>query len=367
VARGRLRKTRILRQARRALVWGATFFVAMQLAAIALLEWKQPEFYDPKYGCRLSALRARLSHEQGAPLVVILGTSRAEQGFRPGLLPVLPGQKTPVVFNLARGGSSPLLNLLTLQRLLADGIHPDWVLLEIFPPYLVAEKSGVTIAKATLRDLPALARYPVSWKTYAYSMRDRLLFWSKYRTGILGLCAPACTLVSGCWPECLWDARGGEWSAIGEGATLQESRDLTADAHRRYFRKLQGFHIASSADRALREILDLCRNQGINVLLFLMPEATEFRAWYAAASQQRLSTYLAGLQRQYGIPLVDARFWIPDSNFYDSHHLLRNGATVFTQQFATEIFPRVLSSDKNRDAVNRGHRLRRMNAQRREF
>src|SRR5437868_5593907 len=100
MARSRLRQNRVVWQARGALVWGAAWFMMMQLAAVVILEWKQPEFYDPKYGCRLQSLRDRLSRDQGAPLVVILGTSRAEQGFRPSLLRAPPEQKVPVVFNL---------------------------------------------------------------------------------------------------------------------------------------------------------------------------------------------------------------------------------------------------------------------------
>jgi hypothetical protein len=343
MAFSRLRRTQAVWQARRALAWGAAWFVGIQLAAVIALEWKRPEFYDPKYGCRLRLLRDRLSRDCGAPLLVILGTSRAEQGFRPSLLRVSPEQKAPVVFNLARGGSSPLHNLLTLQRLLADGIRPDWVLLEIFPPYLVGDKSGLTIVKATLRDLLLLGRYSVSWKSYAYSVRDRVLLWSKYRSEILALCAPAWLRASACRSECLWDAQGGEWSAIGEGVSPEESRDLTADAHRRYSRKLQKFCVASIVDQALRELLDRCRDQGIGVLLFAMPEASEFRSWYAPLALERLSAYLAALQREYGMAMIDARSWIPDGCFYDAHHLLEQGAAAFTRRFGADILPGLLS------------------------
>ncbi len=42
------------------LVWGLAGFVLAQLATIGFLEWKRPEFYDPKYGCRLNQLRVQL-------------------------------------------------------------------------------------------------------------------------------------------------------------------------------------------------------------------------------------------------------------------------------------------------------------------
>jgi hypothetical protein len=352
VLRSRLRKNRVLCHARAVLLWSVACFIGAQLATVVVLEWKQPEFYDAKYGYRLRSLRQRLSRDRGAPLLLILGTSRAEQGFRPSLLRVPPEPNAPVVFNLARGGNSPLLNLITLQRLLADGIRPDWVLLEIFPPSLVREKTGVTIAKTTLRDFPALQRHSTSWKTYVYAVRDRVLLWSKYRSGILACWGPGWLSAKLFRPDSLWDAQSGEWLAINDGVTPQESRDLTADAQHRYFRRLQDFCVGSDTDRALRELLDQCRQQRIGVVLFVMPEASEFRRWYPPSALARLSGYLAALQREYGVPLVDARSWLPDDCFYDGHHLLQQGAARFTRRFGIEVLPGLLSRAKNRRYTN---------------
>jgi hypothetical protein len=340
-------------RARQALTWGTAWFVLVQLAAVGFLEWKHPEFLDPKYGCRLTQLRARLTHAPGHRLVVVLGTSRAEQGFRPGLLATPRNEREPVVFNLARGGSSPLLHLVTLRRLLADGARPDWVLLEIFPPSLVEEQAGVSLPKTTLRDFPVLCRYPVSRETYADFLRDRALLWHTYRSGLLARWAPAGLAPRAWWAERLWDCRGGEWQAISDGVTPQERRALTADARRRYFRKLENFHIAAGADSALHALLDLCREQRIGVVLFLMPEASEFRGWYPPVAQERLSAYLASLRRDYGTPVIDARGWIADDQFWDGHHLLRDGAASFTERFAAEILSPLIEEPRGRIAGSR--------------
>src|SRR5262249_41845346 len=55
-------------------------------------------------------------------------------GIRPGQLPDA-GPGTPVVFNGSLMGSGPIMELLCLHRLLADGIRPRWVLVECWPPY----------------------------------------------------------------------------------------------------------------------------------------------------------------------------------------------------------------------------------------
>jgi hypothetical protein len=300
------------------------------------LEWKHPEFYDPKYGWRLTQLRARVAKAPGRPLMVVLGSSRAEQGFRPGLLTASHGDTGPLIYNLARGGSSPLLHLVTLHRLLSDGPRPDLVLLEVFPPSLVEDEAGVALPKISLRDLAVLRRYPVPWSTYTGFVRDRALFWPTYRAGLVADFALAGLSTGGSWGKHLWE-RGGEWREISEGATPEERRDLTADSGRRYYRKLQDFCVATDADRALRALLDLAHDRGIGVVLFLMPEASEFRSWYTPAALERLSAYLASLQQDYGLPLIDARRWISDDDFWDGHHLLRHGAATFTERFGSRI------------------------------
>jgi hypothetical protein len=314
--------------------------VAGQTAVVALLEWRYPEFLDPKYGCRMLALRALRVEQKDRTLLVVLGSSRAEQGFRPGLLAqsgVASSAPPPLFYNLARGGSSPLLYLLTLRRLLVDGIHPDVLLVEIFPPALVEDEEAAVIYKPTLRDWPLLRRYPISGRTWAYWLQDRLLLWYKYRSGLLAWTAPRWLPSHARWGEHLWDYQGGEWRVIGRNLSPQERRRLTDESQRRYARSLQHFRIAGDADRALLEIFDTCRAQGIAVVLFLMPESGEFRGWYPPEARRLLSDHLAALGHDYQAQLIDARRWIEDSDFSDGHHLLSRGAALFTQRFANEV------------------------------
>jgi hypothetical protein len=330
----RLRGTRFTRAI---LVWGLFWFIGLQLSVIFYLEWRHPEFLDPKYGFRACALRTIRSARSEHSLILVLGSSRAEQGFRAGLLNNSSSEKPLFFFNLARGGSSPLLYLLTLRRLLDDGIRPDHLLVEIFPPSLAGEKAGVTIYKPTLRDLPQLVRYSVNPRTWAYWLQDRLLLWFKFRNEFLVWAAPQALPRQARWGEHLWNPEGGEWRMIGEHVSLSERRRLVEDSRSRYFDTLQHFRIDASADRALRELLETCRRERIGVVLFLMPEARIFRRWYPETSERSLSAYLNGLLRQFRVPLIDARFWIEDANFSDGHHLLGGGAARFTRRFASEV------------------------------
>lgn len=319
------------------LVWALVWIAGAQFATIAVLEWRYPDFLDPKYGCRMRALRSRLQLEPARPLFAVLGSSRAEQGFRPSVLVRSCDRSNPIFYNLARGGSSPLLYLLTLRRLLADGIRPEMVLVEIFPPALVDEDGGISISKPTLRDWPLLRRYSIGPRTWAFWLFDRLTLWHKYRSGLVAALAPDWLSPQARWGEHLWDYRGGEWRVIGNGIAPAERRRLTDDAHSRYFDSLQHFRVSPGPDRALRELLDLCKTKRIAVMLFLMPESRAFRAWYPAEARRRLTDYLLQLRKEHDVPLIDARRWIADGNFADGHHLLEGGAVCFTRWFAGTI------------------------------
>jgi hypothetical protein len=327
------------------LSWGLVWLAAGQTAVVIFLEWRHPEFLDPKYGCRMIALRALRQEHADRKLFLVLGSSRAEQGFRPGMVSSSGASRPatgPLFYNLARGGSSPLLYLLTLRRLLADGIHPDTLLVEIFPPALVEDEGAAIIYKPTLRDVPLLCRYPVSLKTWALWLQDRLLLWYKYRSGFLTEVAPQWLPLQARWGEHLWDYQSGEWRIIGSYFSLKERRRLTGDAQRRYAPSLRHFRIADAANCALRELLQTCRTHGIRVVLFLMPESGEFRRWYPPEARTQLSSYLGELCRSSNARLIDARHWIEDSEFSDGHHLLSHGAVVFTRRFASAIPTAVL-------------------------
>jgi hypothetical protein len=77
------------------------------------------------------------------------------------------------------------------------------------------------------------------------------------------------------------------------------------------------------------------------VALVLMPEATSFRAMYGPGSDGRLQHYLGDLHQQFDVPVIDARPWVEDGHFRDSHHLLLPGAKDFTEKLAREVVPLV--------------------------
>ena len=120
--------------------------------------------------------------------------------------------------------------------------------------------------------------------------------------------------------------------------------DVTPEERRRHaeFARLQysdawgDFRLADGPARALADMLALCRRQGIPVALLLMPEGPAFRAHYTPSMRAGLGAHLRALGERWDVPLLDARAWLPEDAFWDSHHLLPRGAAAFTGRFEGE-------------------------------
>jgi hypothetical protein len=113
-----------------------------------------------------------------------------------------------------------------------------------------------------------------------------------------------------------------------------------------YFHPIVGgrYRIHAAGDRALRELIELCRRHGIQPALFMMPEASGLRAIYAPETCLRVQHYLEDLQRAYQVAVIDMRAWSADSDFADGFHLLRSGAWKFSQRFGREVLEPLLAS-----------------------
>jgi hypothetical protein len=298
-----------------------------------------PEIRDPEYGHKLARLRARAAAEPGCPLVVVLGSSRAALGFRPDALPTGAGGP---VFNLALAGAGPLTELLCLYRLLDEGIHPAGVVVEVMPPLLHQEKpwaetTRLSVERLGRRDLHRLRRHaPHAGRLRRQWFAARLTPWYSHRFGLLSRLAPR-------WLA--WDARQDRWQRLDSAGWMpyprpavkaEEIRRALQFARREYTPCFERFHITANADRALRELLAVCRREGIGVRLVTMPESSKFRSWYPPGAGPALATYLGGLSREYGMAWIDARTWVPDEYFVDGHHLLGDGAAVFAERFGRE-------------------------------
>ncbi len=342
---GRKRRRQISRSAAQSLLWSLGLFGAIQLALSVGMDTVHPEWRDPEFGTKWASLQSICAENPTRPQVLILGSSRALLGVHPEILAggkMARGQG-PLVFNFAMTGSGPVQELLCLRRLLARGVRPRCVFVEVLPPLLdMASITGQTQFVEAYRlswpDLSLLRRYcnrPTD--LYRRWLETRLTPCFSHRFCLLSRYAPMWLALDPRYSGWSGGSRFG-WLPYGHRSVPPEqSRQAVARAHDEYYACLQQFQIDRRPDAALRELIGLCQARHIAVALFLMPEGSEFRSWYPPTARALLASYLGGISRDQGIPVVDMRTWMPDSDFVDAHHLLPDAADAFTLRFEREV------------------------------
>jgi hypothetical protein len=325
-----------------AVVWGLVFFAGLQLAMAVVFE-RNPELSNPHVGHPLIRLRGRLQETPSRPLLLMLGSSRTQTGFRPQVLPPLTvDSNAPILFNFGISGSGPITELFCLNELLCHGIRPRWLLVEVLAPLLHQDGQKREEAWCTFEHLPLHDRRLQSGyfarrrASLACCWETPLLPVYTHRTDIMGYVAPD-------WVPL--NLRRDYFRAADAGGWLPAFAKIRADqfgpalehARREYQQHLEAFQISPEPGNALRQLLGLCARRDITPVLVLMPEGSTFRSWYPPKALAELDAYLASLSRQYGVPVVDARRWMPDSAFVDSHHLQAGAADAFTRRLGREV------------------------------
>ncbi len=346
----RPRKATLDRRARVALACFALAFVAGQ----AGFRWalaRRPSIGDPEFGRKLDSLRARVADDPNRPLVVMLGSSRVATGFRPDVLPRLTtadGREVSA-FNYAQVGTGPQVAHLVLKRMLAAGVRPDWVLVEFWPPfwcvdgYLQGYLDGLNLAALDWPATRTLGGYlPKARKLYEAWLPAQLAPVFASRAAILSRLGPS-------WAPKFDPERrlenldsSGWWSPR---ATVSEAdRARLVELYRGvYGPRLSKFAIRPTPDRALRDVLDLCRREGLRAAVVVLPEGDGFRALYPPAALRQIDEYLVRLAAD--VPVIDSRRWVGDDGFADGHHLLPAGASAFTARLARDALTPLLRGE----------------------
>jgi hypothetical protein len=339
-------------RSRSALAWGFTLFAMGQAFLVVILAYFHPELRDPESGLRDRYLRKCLAESPARPLVLVLGSSRAAMGLKPSALPPLSlgTEAPPIVFNYSVLGAGPLSELSNLRRLLARGIRPRCILIEVWPPFLAQE--GLFVEERRLiahdlrwSDLHLIRHYFTDhWAGYEQWAEEVLVPCVSYRKRLLKRYAPALAEPE---DEHGWRTldRSGWLASPWAHTSAQEYAKFVENARKMCGPAFERFHISPISDGAMREMLDLCRRNRIVVALFLMPEASELRALYYPDMTGKVDGYLRNLSRAFSVPVIDARLWAPDEDFYDSCHLTAEAAPRFTERFGQHLIRTVLAGE----------------------
>ncbi|WP_020469920.1 hypothetical protein [Zavarzinella formosa] len=347
------RRDEASRRARKVLGWLAVGFLLGQASLFAVLESIRPDLRDPEYGIRLYQLRDRLGERsKSGPLVITLGSSRTGMGIRPDAMGDLPDGA--VVFNYGINSGGPLIELLCLRRILAEGITPDLVVAEISPVSLrldgedaIRTDRAYYLRRTGLADVDAVSRqagrpdfFLGEWTwdqlTLSYSQRSFLLAIEARRW------LPRDSKIDVRWRGV--DPHGFQRLPNFEHHDAVRYQAILAASEKSVAKHYSEFHVSPTAEACLRELLETCRDQNIRVVLVLMPESPSLRSWATTTVHDRVNGLLDGFKRDYHASVVDSRDWITEDGFGDTEHMTVEGAGRFSQRFARDVLTPLLQN-----------------------
>jgi len=319
---------------RRVLLLALGLFVTSQLALGLWLDHVAPLF-------RFTSLRAVLARlERGGihPEIVVLGSSRLEGALHEGEAARLGVRG---LFNAALPAGDPTAQEAVLQSLIASGVRPRRVIVEVCPEFFTrtnfcAGWNALRLHRWT--DLPVhldqivathqLGRVLAArfFPVYAY----RELFWQElhgsvgpWQTRRLPLTDPPPSRWQELPPEPLAFCQSPEQAAaIVAGGQHAGRAWLRND-------RLEPLNVA-----ALERLIATARQLGAEVWLMTPPLSTPHRQQYTAAIESAYQELLAGT----GCRHLDCRDWMEDQYFVDSHHLHPEAGRLFTWRWLREVW-----------------------------
>ncbi len=348
------RKRALLRRSRSVVLCAMAAWLIMQFAVSAAIDRWAPEMRDPEFGHKLARIESGRTFDD-APLIVVCGSSRSDYGICPTAMEhVASGVRAPLVFNFAMMGGGPIMQLSMLRELLARDVRPDGLLVEVNPLLMhqsrgFAEEEWLRPERLDFAGMQVFRRYTSRpWNACWNWLRSRLTPCYSLRFLLLDRFAPH-------WlePTVRQDRRTPPDS---RGWLPHEPQQVTAEDRlwrigrqlEQYSVAFNDFAISASPDGALHELLCVCRNERIAAGLLVMPEASEFRTAFGAEATRRFETYVAGLSREFSLPLINARAWVSDQDFADGEHLLPDGARRFSQRLSQSAEPLLAQASRRR-------------------
>jgi len=340
------------RRARGGLLWGLALFALGQLGLAVALERYRPSLCDPVYGHRADRLLHRLGQmPTRQTTIVMIGSSRTMFGLDGQRAEVRLRQHlsdTPVVFNFGIPAAGPVHHWLHLNRLLQDGIHPDVVLIEIMPfllhsgttePYELHLLAGDNIR---LCDLERLSKWHLlRWNLCRKFWQTWLMPCSTRRFALVQSVMPALLPPTPRYEDYIRDIDESGW--IPPDAVIQTSLEqkpqVMEHIRQAHGPTLQNFRLCPTTVRILEDTIEQCRRENIQPALVMMPEGPMYRSFYSADSWQRIDRFLHDFSQKVRVPLIDAREWLSEEAFSDSHHITTEGSALFTDRLTEELLP----------------------------
>jgi hypothetical protein len=312
-----------------------TGFGVMQIAIGVAVDQSLPMVRDPEYAYREHLLHDRLAEQPGVPLVLFIGSSRVEFGVHCQTI-METARTRSLAFNCGIQGAGLFLEEVCLNRLIASGIRPDIVFVEIMIPYLDARLPDQRTFEAARLSASEVSRLRPTIQSFRGPFRKwaagRLLPLNRHQAEL-------------CWTLALDRPRDGLQRDLRDfdphgwlpaDFPPEKRPAMTHLAHEKLDELYREFQLSDEQEERLSGIIAECQHDGARVALLICPEGSEFRQLQSPEMQKAVPEMLSRLQKKYDVPLIDARDWMDDDQFYDMHHLHPAGARKFSARLARE-------------------------------
>ncbi len=255
----------------------------MQLMLAVGVEHYWPAVRDPDFNEIAQIIRVRLAEAPGRPLAVALGSSRTQMALAAARLNDSRNPDGPLLINAAVAGGGPMMHSIVLRRLLRLGQRPQMVFVEVMPMSLIARDGAPVEERQQYQARHTLGEVARLW-TY-YAERYRLCYpWAvgrfvpayRYRMEMrqaLGIDLPVGGLPA---RPPIRDGYG--WTAPSPRILDRGSRIPHVRQPRQLCRRPHAAGARRRCACALRDVVQLCHDEEIGVVLFVPAEATAFRA-----------------------------------------------------------------------------------------
>jgi hypothetical protein len=258
--------------------------------------------------------------------IVISGSSRALTHYDPRIIERTTGMRT---FNIGLNGSQTDMQLARLKAYLKHNKKPKLLVQNLdlysfltsheiyepaqYVPYLSEESIYAGVRRV----------YPDAWKwkylpLYGYAVEDMRFSWMMGLKTLVGI-QPQEDHFDGYQP------RNTSWTGDFEKFRAKNTDGIVVET------EAQGV-------RDFEEILWLCAQQAIPVLVVYSPEYYEMQA--LTRNRKQVLDKAKQIATHFGFPLWDyseSPICRDRSNFYNSQHLNRSGASAFSADFARRL------------------------------
>jgi hypothetical protein len=322
------------------LAWYLLGFFVVQLGLAVGIDAYWTAIRDPEFAELLDIVRKRQVEAPGRPLVLVLGSSRTRGALRAEYLNC-PGDETrPLVINCGVNASFAMLQQVHLRRFLEAGIRPRLVFVEVMPRALSARGGAALEEKrfwgARLSAPEAARVWNYFGEPYRLVMRwgpGRLLPVATHRVELRD--ALALDVPTSGWAGYAGGRDSYGWCSGPSKSNQQEYERLTRECLNEYLPAITQPALSPGAQQAIRDLVNLGRQEHIAVVLFIPSEASVFNSYGPEVAEGQLRA-LHTLAHELGVPLIDTSDWIDEGGFWDGHHATPEGANQYTSRFARE-------------------------------